>query len=308
MPTTNQIQSYRDNNLAAVSNGEKVGGEADHLAFKGSWSRFWIDMWLGWALPKAMTWLRENDPKKNGAVHGNADDDGSDDSDSKYPWVLLVHERTKLIKFKKKGLITGDDLYTVKHPRGKHWVNQTVYLASKYVIPESVWQDGNWQTNEPLNTANNGAHSEDLSGFSPPPMSMILDMEPASASTTGKETWQVLTPRVLDEGGANFLLADQIEIAAGEGPGISSAGAIEEDITATKVTKETPEVTNPISSVSTGSTSTLSAMTPSSSTAVSDFALSGAATPSVYIPALPMLLHYPDELCVKLLWEKTSSS
>lgn len=84
-------------------------------------------------------------------------------------------------------------------------------LASKYVIPESVWQDGNWQTNEPLNTANNGAHSEDLSGFSPPPMSMILDMEPASASTTGKETWQVLTPRVLDEGGADFLLADQIE-------------------------------------------------------------------------------------------------
>lgn len=129
MPTTNQIQSYRDNNLAAVSNGEKVGGEADHLAFKGSWSRFWIDMWLGWALPKAMTWLRENDPKKNGAVHGNADDDGSDDSDSKYPWVLLVHEQTKLIKFKKKGLITGDDLYTVKHPRGKHWVNQTVYLG-----------------------------------------------------------------------------------------------------------------------------------------------------------------------------------
>lgn len=128
-----------------------------------------------------------------------------------------------------------------------------------------------------------------------------------------------------------------LAVAAGEGPGISSAGAIEEDITATKgmikwtlarslliakaadiplfsshppnlVTKETPEVTNPISSVSTGSTSTLSAMTPSSSTAVSDFALSGAATPSVYIPALPMLLHYPDELCVKLLWEKTSSS
>jgi hypothetical protein len=131
VPTTNQIQCYKDNDLAAVSHGEGVAGEADHLAFKTSWSRFRINMWLSWALPKAMTWLQEIDPPKNRAVSDDADDDSSD---SEYPWVLLVCERNKLIEFKKKGLITGQDLHTAKAPRGKRWIEQTVYLGESTLI------------------------------------------------------------------------------------------------------------------------------------------------------------------------------
>ena len=90
VPTTNQIQCYKDNNLAVVSQGVDVPAEADRLAFKTSWSQFQIDMWLGWALLKAMNLLHENDPQRNGAGNDNADDDSS--LDSEYLWVLLVCE------------------------------------------------------------------------------------------------------------------------------------------------------------------------------------------------------------------------
>jgi hypothetical protein len=92
-----------------VSPGDDCGGDDDPLAFKALWSRFRINLWLGDVLPKPITWLREN-PK---IANDHTSDD--DSSDSEYQWVLL-RERNKLVKFKKKGGINGKDLQTVRGP------------------------------------------------------------------------------------------------------------------------------------------------------------------------------------------------
>jgi hypothetical protein len=63
VPTTNQVQSYNDNNLGGVSKGEDISAETDPLAFKSAWSMFQIDMWLSWTLPKAITWLQDHHHK-----------------------------------------------------------------------------------------------------------------------------------------------------------------------------------------------------------------------------------------------------
>ena len=74
VPTTNQLQCYKDSDLAAVSPGEDCAGDEDPLAFKTSWSKFRPNLWLGDVLPKAIAWLQENP--------NIADDHARDDDDS----------------------------------------------------------------------------------------------------------------------------------------------------------------------------------------------------------------------------------
>lgn len=92
VPTTNQVQSYKDHNLDAVSTGKDVNSETDPPAFKSLWNTYQVDLWLSWVLPKAMTWL-EVIKVKNDLDVGDCDDDCDEDCESSnYPWVLLVHK------------------------------------------------------------------------------------------------------------------------------------------------------------------------------------------------------------------------
>ncbi|KAI0251733.1 hypothetical protein BJV78DRAFT_1208358, partial [Lactifluus subvellereus] len=177
--TTNQLQCYKDGELAVASPGEDCTAEDDPLSFKASWSRFRLQLWLGDILPKVIAWFRENEPK---IAADHASDD--DSSDSEYPWVLLVRERNRLLEFKKEGSTNGRDLQTVRGPQGKRWMEQTLYFASKYTIPDSIWRDGCWEGNEDTNAVGNIEEQSDAIG--PKPHS--------STVTTGKGKERATTP------------------------------------------------------------------------------------------------------------------
>lgn len=158
IPKVNEMQAYRDYNLAFKSPGsgedDAVDADKDPITYRPSWNSSTTDSWLRSLFPHALTWLDENRPL--------ADPDT-------YYWVLLVPStRSKLTEFVKKGEITGDDLEKCRTPKkGKAWRDSKIYFGDVHVIfdvylyscefscvalhhsiPPNIWRHGRWDADD----------------------------------------------------------------------------------------------------------------------------------------------------------------